>query len=75
MNTVNFEVSGMTCGGCARRVERAMRGLDGVSDVGIDVARGQAVVTFDPAVVAASRIEEASARAGYPARAAGATVS
>lgn len=68
MSTMTFDVTGMTCGGCAGRVERAIRELEGVSAVRVDLARGQAVVTFDAAVVAPSGIEAASARAGYPAR-------
>lgn len=69
MRTVTFEVAGMTCGGCAARVERAIRELQGVSEVRVEVARGRAVVTFDAALVALSRIEAASARAGFPAHA------
>ena len=75
MNTVTFDVAGTTCGRCVARVERALRELEGVSEVRMDMARGQAVVTFDAAVVAASRIEAASVRAGYPARTATAALS
>jgi len=69
VKTVMFEVAGMTCGGCAARVERAIREIEGVSEVSVEVARGRAVVTFDAAIVAVSLIEAASARAGYPAHA------
>ena len=59
----------MTCGGCAAHVERALREIEGVREVRVEVARGWAVVTFDASIVAVSRIEAASARAGYPAHA------
>ena len=39
-----YRVSGMTCGGCAKHVEKALRSVAGVSTVVVDVAQGTATV-------------------------------
>jgi copper chaperone len=39
-----YLVRGMTCGGCARHVERAIRSVAGVSEVAVDVAKGTAAI-------------------------------
>jgi len=39
-----YRVSGMTCGGCAKHVEKALRSMAGVSAVVVDVAQGTATV-------------------------------
>lgn len=39
-----YRVNGMTCGGCARHVEKALRSVAGVSGVVMDVAKGTAAV-------------------------------
>lgn len=43
-------VQGMTCGGCAKSVERALGELSGVSSVAVDWQAGQVVVAHDEAV-------------------------
>lgn len=44
METKAYEVQGMTCGGCARHVEKALRSVPGVTGVAMDVGRGTATV-------------------------------
>lgn len=44
MKTQIYRVNGMTCGGCARHVEKALRGVPGVTQVAVDVAKGTATV-------------------------------
>ncbi|HEX4845673.1 MAG TPA: heavy metal-associated domain-containing protein [Geothrix sp.] len=44
MNTQTYRVSGMTCGGCARHVDKAIRATPGVTEVSVDAARGTATV-------------------------------
>lgn len=39
-----YRVLGMTCGGCARHVEKALKSVPGVVSVAMDVARGTATV-------------------------------
>lgn len=43
-------VQGMTCGGCAKSVERAINELAGISSVAVDWQAGQVVVSHDETV-------------------------
>ncbi len=44
MEPTTFRVNGMTCGGCAKHVEKALKQVPGVAAVVIDVAKGTATV-------------------------------
>jgi len=68
MQTISFDVSGMTCGGCTGSVQRALRKLDGVSQAEVTLSPGVAKVVADPARVTPAQIESAIASLGYPAR-------
>lgn len=64
MTTNAITVSGMTCGGCARRVRRAIGDLPGVATVDVELATGSVTITSD------SDLDETSLRhavetAGY----------
>lgn len=45
MTTQIYHVTGMTCGGCVRHVDKAIRATPGVTDVTVDLAHGTATVT------------------------------
>ncbi len=45
MSTLTYRVQGMTCGGCVRHVEKALRGAPGVEAAAVDLAAGTATVT------------------------------
>jgi heavy metal translocating P-type ATPase len=62
-----FQVEGMTCASCVRRVEKALAAVPGVSAASVNLASETARVVYDaPADPAA--LTGALARAGYPAR-------
>ena len=61
--TTVFQVSGMTCGMCAKAIERALEDVPGVRTVEIDRDSGQVAVTAD-ADVAAGTLEGAIEAAG-----------
>jgi copper chaperone CopZ len=44
METTTYRVNGMTCGGCAKHVEKALRSVAGVTDVAMDLAQGTATI-------------------------------
>jgi heavy metal translocating P-type ATPase len=44
--TVELAIGGMACGACAARVEKALRGHDGVVDAGVNFATARARVAF-----------------------------
>lgn len=63
--TREIGVDGMTCDHCARRVEKALRGVEGVKEVRVDLAAAQAVVTFDRAQASVPMLQDAVVKSGY----------
>jgi len=47
IETLHFPVHGMTCGNCARTVERKLSTSPGVTSAHVDLAGGTATVEFD----------------------------
>ena len=62
-----FDVGGMTCAACQAHVEKAVSGVDGVSDVAVNLLSGSMVVDYDEASTSADAICQAVDRAGYSA--------
>ncbi len=62
-----FDVGGMTCASCQAHVEKAVRRLDGVSDVSVNLLSGSMQVTYDESELSESDISAAVDRAGYSA--------
>jgi Cu+-exporting ATPase len=62
MNTQTYRVTGMTCGGCVRHVDKALRHTPGVTEVAVDLASGTAKVTGTATFEA---LAAAVAEAGY----------
>jgi copper chaperone len=66
MSEINLNVSGMTCGSCVKHVTNALKALDGVGDVNIDLATGKVKVTR--ATVKTDDLIAALIEDGYPAQ-------
>ena len=69
MQTLQLDVTGMTCGGCTGSVRRTLNEIDGVSHAEVSLRPGIAMVVTDPARVTAAPIESAITGLGYPAKA------
>ena len=71
----HFDVTGMTCSACSAHVEKAVRHLEGVSDVAVSLLTNAMQVTYDEQVLSPEEIIQAVTDAGYgaslPARPAG----
>ena len=63
--TVVLPVTGMHCAGCARTIERALKGVPGVHEAGVNLATARATVVFDPVVVAVPDLVAAVRSVGY----------
>jgi Cu+-exporting ATPase len=61
-------VNGMTCASCVAHVQSAAAKTAGVQSASVNLARGRAVVQFDPAQTSAEKIAAAITAAGYPAQ-------
>ena len=69
MQTLTFDVNGMTCSGCSSSVQRALSKIDGVSHVEVSLRPGAASVVVDPERVTAAQIEAAITGIGFPTKA------
>lgn len=65
-----FEVTGMTCAACSAHVEKAVRAVDGVKQVNVNLLMNYMTVEYD-APASVQTICDAVAAAGYGASAAG----
>ncbi|MCO7175880.1 copper chaperone CopZ [Sporolactobacillus kofuensis] len=65
MTERTLEVSGMSCGHCKMAVSGALKDLDGVSEVDVDLARGKVDVTYDEAKVDFAQMKDAIEDQGY----------
>lgn len=63
--TVNLTVQGMTCGNCARSVERKLAGTPGVTKVVVNLEVAQATVEFDAGLVKPEVLANAVRQLGY----------
>ena len=61
-----FSVTGMTCAACSAHVEKAVKGLEGVLDVQVNLLGNSMSVTYAEPLTA-QQICEAVAKAGYGA--------
>jgi copper chaperone len=59
---LEFQVNGMTCGGCARAITNAVESVDAAATVQVDLAAKR--VTIDPAADTA-KLQSAIEDAGY----------
>ena len=68
--TRELTIAGMGCDNCVRKLERALRAQDGITEVHVDGIAGRAKVTFDPARIDVPGIQAVIAKSGYRAGAA-----
>ena len=60
-----FNVGGMTCAACQSHVEKAVKGLDGIENVNVNLLQNTMDVTFNEAQCPITNIEDAVKKAGY----------
>jgi Cu+-exporting ATPase len=70
---VRIPIEGMTCSSCVSRITRALRKLDGVESVKVDLGSHSAVVGFNGGRTSLEVIAGAIRAAGYEASVAEAT--
>ncbi len=64
----DFDIGGMTCAACARRIERGVSKVEGVEEVSVNLATEQMEVRFDETVLDEIAIGQAVERAGFTAQ-------
>lgn len=63
--TVTLHVEGMTCGGCATDIEKALRATDGVLEARVSFEKAEAWVRYDDRKVTVEKIRKAIDDVGY----------
>jgi Cu+-exporting ATPase len=60
-----FPVGGMSCAGCAARIQESLGRLPGIERAGVNFATRRASVSYDPEVTSLEKIREAIEELGY----------
>ena len=62
---VSLKVGGMTCATCVKTIENALKKLDGISSVNVNLGAEKAYVTYNPRATTVNEMKEAIEKAGY----------
>lgn len=68
IQTVDLNVSNMTCSACPITVKKALQKVPGVTKVAVSLEKKEARVTFDDSKASIAKLEDATFEAGYPAK-------
>jgi len=68
MANVKLIITGMTCGHCLAKVEKALKDLSGVYSAVVDLPNGEAEVDFDDDRVTPTKLIGVVQHAGYSAK-------
>jgi copper chaperone len=71
MANIKLRVTGMTCGHCQAKVEKALKGIRGVYSAIVDLPDGEAEIDFNDDQVTTTQLLTAITDAGYTAKIAG----
>ena len=63
--TLSLSIRGMSCGNCARGVERTLSATQGVSKATVDLAAARATVEYEPGKVTPEALAAAVRKLGY----------
>ena len=64
-DSIKLTVNGMTCGNCARSVERKLTATPGVSKATVDLVNANAIVDYDASVVTPAALADAVRQIGF----------
>ena len=62
-----FDVQGMTCSSCSAHVEKAVKKLNGVVDVNVNLLSSNMIVKYDEKIIDNKKIISSVVQAGFPA--------
>lgn len=65
LKSITLRVEGMTCATCAGNVDHAVKELQGVKDVNVNIANDKMTVTYDTEVLKLSHMKKAVQDIGY----------
>ena len=65
MKAQTIRIGGMTCINCQNRIEKKLKGLEGIEEAEVDYSAGTAKITFDEAVISPASIKSEIKSLGY----------
>src|SRR5215213_8236164 len=65
IRSVTIRVQGMTCGGCATSVEKALKSTEGVQEARVSFERGRAVIKYDDQKVTVEKLRAVISSTGF----------
>lgn len=65
METITFDLGGMSCDGCASSVIKVLVALHGVSNATVSHAQSKAEIHYNPAQIKPEQLRAAIEAAGY----------
>lgn len=67
VENMKIKLSGMHCGNCAMKVQNKLTSISGVNKVVINLAKGEAIVEYDPNATRFNTFQAAIQEVGYRA--------
>ncbi|MDR1831895.1 MAG: heavy metal translocating P-type ATPase [Fusobacteriaceae bacterium] len=67
MESKVLDIRGMTCAACAQRIERAVRKMEGIGLINVNLATERATVSFEPGRISLDDIKAKIEKIGYQA--------
>ncbi|MCK6548905.1 heavy metal translocating P-type ATPase, partial [Myxococcota bacterium] len=65
VDVCELPIAGMTCASCVRRVEKALHGVDGVTDATVNLVTARATIRYDARTTSTAALARAIEAAGY----------
>jgi len=62
-----FKITGMTCSGCAVSIQTELEKTEGMRRAEVSYELGEAIVDYDPKVIAPEKIRDVINQTGYKA--------
>lgn len=67
MKKDNLKITGMSCAGCASKVETVITRIPGVESCYVNFALAEATLSYNPQEISLGKIQQIATQAGYPA--------
>ncbi|MBI2351791.1 MAG: cation-translocating P-type ATPase, partial [Deltaproteobacteria bacterium] len=68
MEKVQFKIGGMSCSFCVETIRRALKRMEGVTEVHVSLAHEEALIEYDPAKVRTEQLRDTLKAVGYTVR-------
>ncbi len=65
IKSLTLPVEGMTCASCVARVEKALKKVEGISEVNVNLATEKVTLSYDPSLADLSKFTDVVEDAGY----------